>query len=274
MFRKTYMSYGSEFTLTLFTNDPELAARADAAGVDRIGPDLEIIGKHMRQGHLNSRISAHAIEDLAAIRPRLRHTQLFVRINPIHPGSADEIERVIGEGVQIVMLPMFTTPEEAAEFVRLVAGRARTVLLLETAQAAARIDDILALGGFDEVHIGLNDLYLSSGMRNQFEVLCSDILESVCAKLRADGVRFGLAGLGRAGDSSLPVPSELIYPQYPRLGATGALLSRVFFAGDGPLDLAREVARARARLDHFAALPGAMLVGARADLDNAISGRN
>ena len=268
------MSYGSEFTLTLFTDDPELAAHADAAGVDRIGPDLEIVGKRQRQGHLNTRISAHAIEDLTAIGPRLQRARLFVRVNPVHPGSADEIERVIDQGAAVVMLPMFTTPEEVAEFLRLVDGRARTVLLLETAKAAARIDEILALGGFDELHIGLNDLYLSSGLRNQFEVLCSDVLESVCAKLRAADMRFALAGIGRAGDATLPVPSDLIYPQYPRLGASGALLSRVFFAATGDFDLACEVAKARVRLDHFAALPPAVLAGARADLRNAIAARN
>jgi hypothetical protein len=268
------MSYGSDFILTLFTNDPELAARADAAGVDRIGPDLEIIGKRRRQGHLNTRISAHTVADLATIRPRLTNADLFVRTNPIHPGLPDEIERVIGEGAAVVMLPMFTSPEEVAAFLRLVDGRARTVLLLETAQATARIDEILALGGFDEMHIGLNDLYLSTGLRNQFEVLCSDVLESACAKLRAAGIRFGLAGIGRAGDTALPIPSELVYPQYPRLGARGAIVSRVFFSSTGERDLAADVADARARLDHFAALLPAVLAGARTDLRHAVAARS
>ena len=268
------MSFGSDFTLTLFTNDPELAARADAAGVNRIGPDLEIIGKRRRQGHLDTRISAHAIADISAIRPRVTRADLFVRTNPIHPGSTDEIEHIIAEGAEVVMLPMFTTPDEVATFLRLVRGRARTVLLLETAQAAARIDEIIALGGFDEMHIGLNDLYLSSGLRDQFEVLCSDILETVCAKLRAARIRFGMAGIGRAGDANLPIGSDLVYPHYPRLGASGAILSRVFFATHGDFDLAREVAGARARLDHFAALPAEVLASARAELRNAIAGRN
>ena len=35
------MSYGDDFILTLFTNDVELARRADDAGVNRIGLDLE-----------------------------------------------------------------------------------------------------------------------------------------------------------------------------------------------------------------------------------------
>ncbi len=267
------MSFGSDFTLTLFTDDPELAARADAAGVDRIGPDLEIVGKRRRQGHLNTRISAHGIADIAAIHPRLARADLFVRTNPIHPGSAEEIEQVIGEGAEVVMLPMFTAPEEVATFLRMVRGRARTVLLVETAQAAARIDEIIALGGFDEIHFGLNDLYLSAGLKNHFEVMCSDLLESVCHKLRNAGIRFGMAGIGRAGDSKLPVVSDLVYPQYPRLGARGAIVSRVFFTPPGEFDLAREVASARARLDHFAALPPTALAAARAELSMAIADR-
>ena len=267
------MGYGNDFTLTLFTNDPGLAARADAAGVDRIGPDLEIIGKQRRQGHLNTRISAHSLDDIAAIRPRLTRAKLFVRTNPIHPGSADEIERVLDAGAEVVMLPMFTTPEEVAIFLRLVRGRARTVPLLETARAAACVDEIIAQGGFDELHIGLNDLYLSSGFRNHFEVMCSGLLESVCAKLRAAGIRFSLAGIGRAGDAHLPVPSDMVYPQYPRLGATGAIVSRVFFTSPVELDLAHEVAKARARLDHFAALPPTVLAAARAELSETIANR-
>ena len=51
------MSYGNNFALTLFTNDVELARRADVAGVNRIGLDLEVLGKAKRQQHLNTWIS-------------------------------------------------------------------------------------------------------------------------------------------------------------------------------------------------------------------------
>ena len=39
------MNLGDRFRLTLFTNRPALALAADRAGVDRIGPDLERLGK-------------------------------------------------------------------------------------------------------------------------------------------------------------------------------------------------------------------------------------
>ena len=88
------MSYGSDFVLTLFTNDLELARRADEAGIDRIGLDLERIGKAERQGHLKSWVSDHEEHSLPAIRRTLRRAKLFVRTNPFHPGLGEEIDEV------------------------------------------------------------------------------------------------------------------------------------------------------------------------------------
>ena len=49
------MSYASEFVLTLFTNDAALATAADQAGVERIGIDMEQIGKGAMAYYLNRR---------------------------------------------------------------------------------------------------------------------------------------------------------------------------------------------------------------------------
>lgn len=40
--------FDNVFRLTLVTDDPVLAATADRAGVDHIGPDLEHLGKRER----------------------------------------------------------------------------------------------------------------------------------------------------------------------------------------------------------------------------------
>ena len=37
-------NYGSNFVLTLFTNNPDLAKAANTAGINRIGLDLEKMG--------------------------------------------------------------------------------------------------------------------------------------------------------------------------------------------------------------------------------------
>jgi hypothetical protein len=65
-------------------------------------------------------------------------------------------------------------------------------------------------------------------------------------------IPFGFAGIGRVNDSRLPIPGDLIYAQYPRLGATRALVSRVFYSPDfRALDLTHEVSAARATLDQW-----------------------
>jgi 4'-phosphopantetheinyl transferase EntD len=66
------MSYGEDFVLTLFTNDVELAKRAEAAGINRIGLDLEILDKAARQQHLSTWISDHKENQLPALRQALK----------------------------------------------------------------------------------------------------------------------------------------------------------------------------------------------------------
>ena len=61
---------------------------------------------------------------------------------------------------------------------------------------------------------------------------------------------LGIGGIGRLADAGLPVAPDLVYAQYPRLGATAALVSRSFLAG--PCDLALEVRRSRERLAWWA----------------------
>jgi hypothetical protein len=81
------------FVLTAITSDPELAAEADKAGVDRIGVDIERLDKNARQGHLpDARISDHELSDLDRLAVRESRAALFARLNPLHPGSREEVE--------------------------------------------------------------------------------------------------------------------------------------------------------------------------------------
>jgi hypothetical protein len=240
------------FVLTLWTDDPDLAREADEADIDRIGVDLETQGKSQRQAGRGTWISNHEVASLPAIRQRLVNAQLFARVNPVSSASASEIERLMDLGVQVLMVPMFRTSEEIAAFVAMVNGRATVVPLVETTEAAADIGRIAAIPGLTEIHVGINDLALAVGARNRFEVLDSALVERLASTVRAAGLRFGIGGIGRIGDTSLPIPPDLLYAQYARLGATAALLSRAFTSGprvDG--DLVREVAASRARLEHW-----------------------
>lgn len=212
--------------LMYITNKPEVALLAEAAGVDRIFIDLEINGKVNRQGHLDTVISRHSIVDIQPIRKVLSSSNLLVRVNPIYDGSRTEIDAVIREGAQIVMLPMFTTVAEIEKFIKFVDGRAQVCLLLETPQALTRLDDILEVQGIDEIHIGLNDLHLGMHLDFMFELLSGGIVEYVCKKIAAKGIKYGFGGIARVGLGMLP--AEHIIAEHHRLGSEMAILSRSF----------------------------------------------
>jgi hypothetical protein len=208
---------------------------ADAAGVDRIMVDLEILGKRERQGHLDTVISCHTLDDVKFVGDKLTQSQLMVRTNPIHPGTEAEIEAVIALGAKIVMLPMFTTVDEVATFIELVRGRAKTCLLLETSQALGRAEQILSVRGVDEVHIGLNDLHLALGLDFMFEVLAGGLLDHLVSLCKAKQLKYGFGGIARVGGGLLPAHAILM--EHARLGSSQVILSRDFHSlfDDRPL---------------------------------------
>lgn len=219
-------------TLMYITNNPEIARIAQTAGVDRVWVDMEYIGKDARQGGLDTVKSSHTIEDIRKIRPVVTEAELLVRVNPIHeasdvyPGTEEEVEQTIAAGADVIMLPMFRTKDEVARFLKAVNGRAKTLLLFETAEAVENIDDILSLTGIDEVHIGLNDLHLSYKMKFMFELLCEGTVQRLCEKFKARGIKYGFGGVARVGLGMLP--AEYIITEHYRLGSTAAILSRGF----------------------------------------------
>jgi hypothetical protein len=260
-------SFGDEFCLTLITDDPILAAEADAAGVNRIGLDFERLGKAERQAGQSTRLSEHSWDDLATIAHSLRRADLFVRLNPVNPDTPNEIEEALRCGARVLMLPFFHTAAEVDTFTRLVDKRARIVILLETASAAVRIREMLAVSGVDEVMLGLNDLRLQLGVANIFEVLASPLVDALAGEVRRAGLPLAVGGVARADDSSLPVSPDLVYAQFPRLGATGAWLGRSFFRDVPPeWGLGPAIATMRRRLDEWAHASPQALERARSDL--------
>lgn len=256
---------GDPFCLTVITSDAALAQRVGAAGVDRVGVDTERLNKTARQGHIpNARISDHKLADLAAMKGKVGAAALFARLNPLHPGTAQEIDEALASGAQIVMLPYFRTAQEVEGFVRLVDGRAEVALLLETAPAALRLHDILGVSGVSELMVGLNDMHLSTGLKNQFEVVASDFMTMIADQAHAHDIPFGFGGLGRAMDDGLPINADLVVAQHARLGSTRSWLSRSFLGPDPmSLDLALEVDRLRQRISHWQSQPEHVLLQQR-----------
>ena len=208
------------------TNRPDVALVAEKYGVDRIWVDLETRGKEERQHNMNTVKSNHQISDIAAIKPLLTRAEMMVRVNSWYEGSRQEIDDVISAGADIVMLPYWKTVDEVKAFLDAVGGRCKTSLLLETKEAVACVDDVLKLGGIDEIHIGLNDLHLSYGMNFMFEPLADGTVETLCNKFKQAGIPFGFGGIAKLGSGMLP--AERIIMEHYRLGSTRAILSRSF----------------------------------------------
>ena len=212
--------------LMYITNKPEVAAIIDSYGVDRIFLDLEIIGKEERQGHLDTVISRHSIDDVPRLRQVIKKGELLVRCNPIHGEIRKEIDNIIAGGADIVMLPYFKTVQQVEEFVSCVNGRAKTMLLFETPESVELVDDILKVPGIDEVHIGLNDLHLGYGLDFMFQLLINGVVENLCNAFNRYGITYGIGGIAALGKGTLP--AEYIIAEHYRLGSSGAILSRSF----------------------------------------------
>jgi len=209
-----------------FTNEPQLALAAEQCSIDYVVIDLEIIGKIDRQSHKDTRISHHSIQDIAPVRQMLTKTQLMVRINPIHAESKDEIDSAIRQGADILMLPFFKTLQEVQTFLKLVKGRAKAYLLLETKEAEAILDDILQLSGIDAIHIGVNDLSLSKGYAFLFQPLLDESFAEMCRKIRAHGLPVGFGGIAQLKQGTLP--AENIIAEHYHLGSSMVILARSF----------------------------------------------
>lgn len=218
--------------LMYITNSPEVARIAEEAGVERIFVDMEYIGKSDRQGGMDTVQSRHTAADAALLKSTLTRSELLVRCNPIHEAtdaytsSEDELNAIIEAGADIIMLPYFKTAEEVRTFVRLVRGRARTMLLFETPEAVAAVEEILSVEGIDEVFVGLNDLSLGYGMKFMFRLVADGTVERLCRIFAERGIPYGFGGIAALGKGMLPC--EYVIKEHYRVGSTCAILSRSF----------------------------------------------
>ncbi|MDD5173079.1 MAG: aldolase/citrate lyase family protein [Patescibacteria group bacterium] len=206
------------------TNNPEMAAYAQKIGVERIMVDLEYIGKKKRQGHLDTLISNHSINDIKKVKKIINHSKLLVRVNPIYERSKEEIDKAISNGAEIIMLPMFKTVSEVEKFISIINGRVKNILLLETSQALVRINEILKIKGINETYIGLNDLHLSMGLNFMFELLSGGIIEYLANIFKKHQMKWGFGGIAKIGQGDLP--AEYILAEHVRLNSQMVILSR------------------------------------------------
>ncbi len=236
--------------LLLITNDPTFAAFAVQQGVDRVFVDLEVLGKHERQGHRDTLISSHSLADAAKVRSALGGGELLVRLNPVHPGSEAEIDGAIAAGADLVMLPMFKTLAEVERVAHRIAGRCRFVPLVETPAALDLVPALTRTKGVDELYLGLNDLHMGLGRDFMFELLIDGTVERFADACRSAGTPFGFGGVARV-DEGL-VSGRLVLSEHARLGSSSVILSRTFHRSSQNLedalanvDFGKEIARLR-----------------------------
>ena len=208
------------------TNEPAFARRCDALDGFRLWVDLERLGKAERQAGRNTFISVHDMQDVGRIKEVLRRSKLMVRVNPVNPGTAAEVDAVLAQGADILMLPMFTRAQELREFSAMVAGRAPIVPLLETAAALECLDEWIDTPGLSEVYVGLNDLHLSLGHRFMFQPLAEGLVDRVASAANQQGLRFGFGGIARLEEGQLP--GRDVLAEHLRLGSSSVILSRTF----------------------------------------------
>lgn len=218
--------------LMYITKRPDVARIAEDAGVDWIFVDMEFIGKDSRQGGLDTVQNHHTVEDVRNIKNAVQKAKVLVRINPIHdalsdyPSSKDEIDASIVAGADILMLPFFKTVEEVKQFIGYVNGRAKTLLLVETVEAANLIDDILEVPGIDMIHLGLNDMHLQLGMKFMFELLADGTVEKLGSKIKAKGIPYGFGGIATLDGGAMP--GSMVLKEHYRLGSSMVIVSRSF----------------------------------------------
>ena len=241
------------------TNDPAIARHARQKGADWVMVDLEKHGKQERQGHLDTVMSAHSVDDVATVRQVLPPGSLLVRLDPVNQTSAEQVDAVIEAGADWLMLPFFHGPDEVAEFCRMVGGRRPVMLLAETPGACDSIVECCAVDGVERVHIGLNDLGLLTKRTFMFQLLTDGTVDRVTARLRAVGMPFGIGGVARVGEGDLLAEDILL--EHVRLGSDAAILSRTFHRRAGRLeeieadmDFAAEVDKLRVAFRHAQAL--------------------
>ena len=208
------MAVSSIFKFLMIVDDPTIAGFISKHGVHRLFVDLEIMGKHERQGHLDTVQSFQTMDTVSRIRDGAPNGHVLVRINPFHDGTAAEIDEIIARGADSVMLPMFHDYETLAAFLDLLRDRIEAVPLFETIGSIAALPKIIEQLPLSTLHFGLNDLSLERGDKMIFSPLANNVLEDASRALKAKGIPFGIGGIARASEGN--IPPELLLGEHVR----------------------------------------------------------
>ena len=207
----------------LFTTDLDLAIKAEKASIDSVVVDWESRGKKLRQQGYNCEINADTAQDVYNLSSALR-IPVTVRLNSLCKQTPREVDLALEKGSKILMLPMATNLNEIKEFMKLVDGRAKTIIQIETPSLVEEITGLNLLD-WDYAYIGLNDLMVASGRHNIWEAIADGTAERICEKLRGRTYGFGGSTIIGGGE---PILNVLILHELIRLGGQMSIMRRTF----------------------------------------------
>lgn len=222
--------------LFLFTSSAERAFEAQQAGIYSPVVDWERFGKYERQAGHDFEINGDTAEDAARLARRVS-APVTVRVNSLNARTEDEIEKALDAGAKVLMLPLAEDPSEVAAFLRLVRGRAKTLIQIETQRLVDRCDGLRDLP-WDFAHIGLNDLRISRGSPWLWEPLYDGTVEQVCRTLAGRAVGFGGGTVVGGGD---PIPFILLLKEMARLNCEMCILRRTYKSDMKGRDMGAEI---------------------------------
>lgn len=223
-----------ELRLVYITSDTDVASFVIENGAHMVMVDLETLGKDERQIGRNTWISSHTIADVECVISEVGTDRVIVRTDPMYAGLKKQIDDCRSVGATIFMQPMYSAYREVCDYLELIGGNSHLIPLAETTGAIDCFGDICVIPEIMRIHVGLNDLQISSGTNFLFEPVANGLLDRLSATARETDTAFGFGGIARIGEGI--VPAELILAEHVRMMSSAVILSRTFRLGDGSDD--------------------------------------
>lgn len=216
------------------TNKSDTARKFWDSTIDYVFIDLEQYGKLERQPGDTVK-NNHQLTDLVRIANLENRGKILLRTDPVNsPSFSSQLSCANRYVVDMVMLPYFTKLGDVIKFDRLLDNEIEANLLIETKEALVIIPQIVEYIKNSarqnwRIHFGLNDLSLSLGLENLFEVLFKGYLMEAVSILNENEVSFGIGGIGLL-NGDYAVSAKTILDHHVQYGSTSVILSRAFFA--------------------------------------------
>lgn len=255
------------FDLFLFSTNAPFARHCCEAGAAGVIIDWENRGKRERQSGFDTQVNRDTLADLIEARQSGDHA-IVCRINGFGPSTNHEVEAAIRGGATEILLPMVREPHEVTEVLRMIGGRIRLGMLMETRDAAQRAAEFGDLP-LSRIYVGLNDLSIDLGNRTLFRALIDGTVDRIRQDLLRSSVPFGIGGM-TLPECGSPIPCLLLAGEIARLGSAFTFLRRSFLRDIAGRRPEAEIPRMLGELDRLAQRSDAEVIRDRAEFQEAV----